>query len=868
MADQWASTADHVVPSTQDSGGWASTQDHSPAVDTSLGHRIASGFKAGLGLSEDKGALAGALDTLKQVSGYNAYHDVVNQWEQGNHAQAAASLVKAAFSNPATQAGEGMVQASKKQFDKATTAVKEGRFADALIHGSAAIAVPLSPTADAAEKLESGDYAGAFTQMGTNIGSMFIPGMVGKVLPKVLPAALAERMGVEAALPGPAPLTPEGAFAASHDIPIPRSVETGSKVASATESHLANALGGSGVMKKAATATREGLSRAGARIAEQAGPEATPQSAGEALQAGAESRASAVEEAKAAQDAAIAQRGQDIATEVHPTPQTPESAGVGVAGELTAAEKAAGKGASDSYSRLRDIEADPANTKTITVGNRTVPTGVVDASWNAITRTEPITKDIALPVDMRPVKTSLQPVYDELKRTMPVAQQQASRGLRAIENIINGDDYVSASTADTNLGAVKAIEREAPNDKTTFLARKAIDAFSPAVDKAISSAGPEAADALNQGRALTRAKYATRDTFEQLPDEPVRIYRTLTAPGDANINLLRDVKAKAPGSIPALGRAMIQGLMDDAQASGISKAANAWGQLGDATKLELLGDADKVSTVDKYFKTASDLESSPVPAGMEGPGSAVAEEPVRAYSRLVQGKDVAINALKEAAQTNPASVPLVARAKLQEIIDMATAPEGEAKPGTALSAWNNMGDATKELLYPDPMLRKQVGDLLSTAKKSADAIDRNTSKTAYVNEAGKLMHASASLLAGKVAAAGTLGIYPALNYALAKYITSPGGAYKLARAISLAGKATALTGAESAQISATANEISRASGKTEATGAPAQSAAPKTASMSDIQTYALQNKIPLSAAMKEFEDNGYTVAKEPKAKTQ
>lgn len=734
----------------------------------------------------------------------------------------------------AVAAVKGYGEQNGKILQRAEDSYKAGDYSGAAAHGLHYIlnGVPGVGAAldEAGDQAKNGDIGGAVGKtlgLATNlIAGAKAPELAGKladVMPQYADAIKGRVI--------PPPATPEGAFAAAHDIPVPASVNSGNKFTSAVESHLANSMGSSGVMAKAADASKEALARTGSEIADQVAPLATPETAGESLQAGAEARQAAIPEAQAAQDAALAQKGQEVAQAVSSTAATPETAGAGTASALQATEKAHGAAANDAYSRLREIENDPANLKQVQVGTKENPEldklantltgkGITDLSPEDAQKVRnvaknfgvnpdatPVTQDLALPVDMRPVKTSLQPVYDELKRTMPIAQQQASRGLKAIENIINGDDHVSASTADTNLGAVKAIEREAPNDKTTFLARKAIDAFSPAVDAAISGAGTDATDALAQGRALTKAKYATRDTFEQLPTEPVQIYRTLTAPGDANISLLRDVKAKAPQSIPAVGRAMVQGLMDEAQSSGVSRAASAWDKIGDATKLELLGTPDKVAMVDKYFETAKDLGSSPIPAGSIAPGPAVPGEPVRAYSRLVQDKDVAIQALRDAAQTTPEAVPQIARAKLQEIINMATE---QGKPGTAASSWQKLGPSTKEILYPDPVMRQQLDDFFSTARKVSEAIDRNTSRTAYVGEAAKTIHVIKDLLSGTASVA-SAGTYPAVNYALAKILTTPGAAFKLTKAMNLAGKA-ALTAADTAQIAALTSQALKSAG--------------------------------------------------------
>ncbi len=158
------------------------------------------------------------------------------------------------------------------------------------------------------------------------------------------------------------------------------------------------------------------------------------------------------------------------------------------------------------------------NAQTIQTGTRTVSSGVLDAAGNPITRTQPVTQTIATPVDMRQAKTLTLSMIDRLEQEMPIAQQQSSRGLLALRNIAASDDFGPASVADQNLGALKQLQREAVHPKTQYLANQAVNAVAPAVSAAVAKAGPEALDALNQGRALTKAKYATDATIDPTAD--------------------------------------------------------------------------------------------------------------------------------------------------------------------------------------------------------------------------------------------------------------------------------------------------------------------------------------------------------------
>jgi hypothetical protein len=143
--------------------------------------------------------------------------------------------------------------------------------------------------------------------------------------------------------------------------------------------------------------------------------------------------------------------------------------------------------------------------------------------------------------------------------------------------------------------------------------------MAPAVDAAVAKLGPDAVDALNEGRRLTKAKYATDATLDQLPLEPVKLFDKLTSQRDTAINLVRDVSRKAPGSIPAVGRAYIEGLFEKATGAegkpGAGTAFSQWNKLGDATKEVLFPDPALRGRLDNFFTLAKTVAENPNPSG-------------------------------------------------------------------------------------------------------------------------------------------------------------------------------------------------------------------------------------------------------------
>lgn len=231
---------------------------------------------------------------------------------------------------------------------------------------------------------------------------------------------------------------------------------------------------------------------------------------------------------------------------------------------------------------------------------------------------------IGLPVHLEQAKSALQPLYQRLKREselVPLMGDKA-RALTALDRLINGPDVAPVSIVDEALGDLKSMARaDIPELRTQGqgAAAFAVRELHAAVDRAVQKAGPEAVNALDEGRGATRAKYETGDLLEQLRTEPVGVYRQATAPKDAGINLLREIKDKAPGDIPKVGRAVLEDLLTTATAEGgFDRAAGLsakWQQLGPETKRILFDNPSMVADLDQFFLLAKKAAENPNPSG-------------------------------------------------------------------------------------------------------------------------------------------------------------------------------------------------------------------------------------------------------------
>lgn len=526
------------------------------------------------------------------------FNAVKHYWDQVNPVSAVQGAAQTA-AHP-IDAFKSYLDQNGRILDAAKDSFKQGDYAQGVRHVVGALINGVPGLGAAIDKAGNEGYAGDVSGMvGDTAGiatNLFGPKIIGDVWNK------AKNLSLSPATPQTSPTRASAtAFADAEGIPISTGTRTGNPVARNLEASTRNAPGGSGVARAASAETHAALNQTADRLTQGVGD----------------------------------------------APTTPETAGAGISQTLSDLSKEHGIGASKAYSRLEDIENHPDNLQTVTTGHEVDPEAaktledisrsMAGAAYKDLTPPQkatvdqvagkmgvdvtpkPVTKDIALPVDMTAAKTQLKPILDRLNQEMPLAQQQSSRGLLAIRNVVNGEDFIPASVADQNLSALKQLQREAVHPKTKFLANQAVNAVAPLVDKAVAGAGPEATEALNEGRQLTKAKFATDTTLEQLPVEPVQLFRKLTTNADTNINLLRDVQAKAPESIPALGRAHLEGLMDAATNTegkpGPGTALSNWNKLGDATKQILYPDPLLRKNLDDFFHLSAMVAENPNPSG-------------------------------------------------------------------------------------------------------------------------------------------------------------------------------------------------------------------------------------------------------------
>lgn len=407
-----------------------------------------------------------------------------------------------------------------------------------------------------------------------------------------LPGALSG--AVSGALKSPLSITPNldpaeassVRYAQEQNIPLPTSVLTGSKVAANAENIAQNLPLMAGVAKTARAASQTALQSAGAGEVDALAP---PGGAGGTV------------------------------------PQ-PLDAGEAINRAAIAKERAHSESANQAYDVFRSIEAQPEHAREVQTGTRRVQ--VTDENGNVTTKTEPVLETVQLPVDYRPLKAAVKPLLAEVLKPMSIAQEESSTGIKALRNILDAPDFVSASTADQDLGALKGIMRDSAQSRSVGQAKFAADRLSRAVDEAANRAGPDAVAALEQGRAATVAKYKVQDfqkdlgftdvgTGRSTPGEAVPLVDKIIRDEDRSIGLLRQVAEHAPEHVPALAQAKLQQLIEagtrDAGMDAPKAALRKWINLGAETKQILYG--DRAQPITDWFTLNKRLADNPNPSG-------------------------------------------------------------------------------------------------------------------------------------------------------------------------------------------------------------------------------------------------------------
>ena len=280
----------------------------------------------------------------------------------------------------------------------------------------------------------------------------------------------------------------------------------------------------------------------------------------------------------------------------------------------------------------------------------------------------------------------------------------------------------------------------------------------------------------------------------RLSAEPVKLYQGMTARGDSNIEFARDIAKAAPAEVPKIGKAFIDSLMEKARTpEGWKQAYRDWQNLGEETKQILYRNPDTRTGLEFFFEAGQNL----------GEGSLtkqLAAEPVAIYNRLTRVKDADIGFLRQMQRETPAEIPKVGRAWLEGAINKATAEGGWGRAQGILADWQKLGDETKKILFPNPLMRENLNKFFTGTKRMGEAVNPSGTATALITaaEGGMWLNALGDAAKGNLLPLATAGGISLGGYALARLLYSPKGTALLMRGMTMPAKhpAAAMLGAQ------------------------------------------------------------------------
>ena len=116
---------------------------------------------------------------------------------------------------------------------------------------------------------------------------------------------------------------------------------------------------------------------------------------------------------------------------------------------------------------------------------------------------------------------------------------------------------------------------------------------------------------------------------------------------------------------------------------------------------------------------------------------ALRDEPVQAFGQMTMAKDAGVDFLKKIAAKAPDIMPRLGRAWLDNVFDLASREGDWRKAQTILNKWNDLGNKTKALMFPEASLRQALERFFLGQKMTG--IQLNPSGTALVTATQKAM---------------------------------------------------------------------------------------------------------------------------------
>jgi hypothetical protein len=480
---------------------------------------------------------------------------------------------------------------------------------------------------------------------------------------------------------------------------------------------------------------------------------------------------------QAGQQQALTATGRKLAAQADPTgASSPETAGAalreGVQGKVTEYQGEANR----AYARLRDIEADPANT---TVFQDTPDPPRADAPHRFVDSANPKPNDIFLAALKDARDQGYTGSSGELKA---IFDEKVASAKRLKEATAEGTEYGDAALlkAIRDLGGLRMYDKNyVPGAKTTRLTGEfdSVKGFFKG-QRVFTEKGLAADDMVMQLRQDPRWQSVIAedtDLVEVLrniaakkkdlgpgdlqyylrgagvhpgvkwwvsPKEPVSVqapvdlYQVKSALRPVYERMTRQLPITQQRSSPGLKA--IENILNGPDYAPLSQvdtdlsAIKAISRGADLPELRNLSEglaANAVGVLERAVQEAAERAGPEAVAARTagrqatiakydaaGVLKAMRKEPVQTFKQAMFARDAGINQLREVAKLAPDALPKVGRAYLDDLVDTATA-DGKFDRAAGLSAsWERLGPETKKLLFRDPAYIRDLDNFFRLAK--------------------------------------------------------------------------------------------------------------------------------------------------------
>lgn len=607
----------------------------------------------------------------------------------------------ATLNAPGAAVIDGLIQAHWQQFQKAKKAYDAGRYSEAAGYTAAGVLPLVGPmAAQAGEQIGTGDPREMARGFGTAAAA-------------VRPQAGAEAVGAVArgvgrvvsgagrAVVGGVNLNPLEAasndFARAEDVPLDAATATGSRWMRAAQKRTANSIGGEAGATDLINAQRDALGKVGDKLAGeangapgQAGAPVLAEGAAEGVRGSIHDLITTLHDEASKQYGEVrkaeAKPGNLDTVDLKPAPvdalkdwhlvqlrriaheldasghekpflergnpdlhvggsgDTYHTAKAGAAVYHDILEKVAGdptradvQGAIEAYlgggeeTPIAKAALDVAKRRFMGDRNLSAAELPIDAGQipTRLEKARQTSAEMPMAIDLRAAKKALTPIRDRMGAGGAIAPLMGAKATAyaALQRLINGPDFAPLSVVDEALGDLKAMARGGKNGPAVPELRSAgqgtaayaVSQLEKLVRERAAKAGPDVLQALEEGRAATRGKAEVGDVLEQLREEPIGVFRQLTAPKDAGVQLLRKVRDVAPAKMPDVARAWLEQQMELARREGgfghADKLWSDWQNLGTETKRILFSAPGQTQALDRFFLLAKRVAENPNPSG-------------------------------------------------------------------------------------------------------------------------------------------------------------------------------------------------------------------------------------------------------------